>query len=189
MVEGDIHRGIIANGSQLAREERLLAIALELGLRSWWSHLVDVGVDVIQTIPFRQQGLGALLTDALDPRDIVRRVTPDPEGVGNELRRTAELLLDFGKRDSAVFHGVEEGDVIGDELHQILVRGDEDHVERVFVTAREGAHDIVGLEVVDAEEGHVEGFSHPGEVRHLGAKRVRHIGSGALVLREITLAE
>ncbi len=158
LIEGDLDRGVVADGGEVAREEGLLTVAFELGLGAGRCHLVDVGVDLVEALPFGQERLGALFSDALDTGDVVRRVAPDPEGVGDELGWAAEFLLDLRKRDPAVLHGVEEGDVVGDELHEVLVRGDENDVEFVFVTAGEGAHDIVGLEVVDAEEGHVEGL-------------------------------
>ncbi len=37
-----------------------------------------------------------------------------------------------------------------DELHQVLVRADQHHVELALVAPGQGAHDVVGLEAVDA---------------------------------------
>ncbi len=59
----------------------------------------------------------------------------------------------------------------------------------VFVTAGEGAHDVIGFEVVDAEKGDAEGLGDAGEVGHLGAEGLGHVGAGAFVVGEDAVAE
>ena len=72
--------------------------------------------------------------------------------------------------------------MIRHQLHQVLVRGHQHHVQLVLVTSGQGPHDVVGLEVLDAQKRYVEGFRDALEVRHLCAQGIGHLGSGALVL-------
>ena len=129
LVEGDGDRRVGADGREVLRQVGAVALLGELGAGRRRGDLVDVGVDVVEALPGRQQRLHALLADALDAGDVVRRVAPDAEGVGHQRRRAAELRLDLGQSDPALVHRVVDRDVVGDQLHQVLVRADQDHVE------------------------------------------------------------
>ena len=177
-----LHRRIGADGGELARQECVVPVALELGASPRGGHFFDMGVDFVEALPAGEQRLGALLPDPLDPGNVVRRVSPDAESVWDELRRATELLLDLGVRDAPVFHGVVERDVVAHELHEILVGSDKDDVEFIFVAAGQGSHDVVGLEILHAQERNVEGLRHPREMRHLLAQGARHVGPCALVV-------
>ena len=83
--------------------------------------------------------------------------------------RHAEDVFDAGGiEDEVVFGGVEDADVVVDELHHVLVGGDdEDVVAEGGELAGEGADDVVGLEAFVAEDGDAEGFEGAADVGKL----------------------
>jgi hypothetical protein len=67
--------------------------------------------------------------------------------------------------DEVVFHGVEDGDALVDELHHVLVGGDdEDFVTQGGEFAGEGADDVVGFKAFVEEDGDAEGFEGAADV-------------------------
>ena len=74
-------------------------------------------------------------------------------------RRYPEFLDDFGTADLAILHRVEHDHAIGDELHQILVRGDDGgYGAGLARLAHIGRDQIVGLVTLLLEAGQIEGL-------------------------------
>ena len=63
--------------------------------------------------------------------------------------------LEISCLPGAIPDAVEQMDAIGDQLQEVLVRADQDHVEVLRVAFGQGAHDVVGLETVEAQEGNL----------------------------------
>ena len=73
-----------------------------------------------------------------------------------------------GVEDEVVFGRVEDADVLVDELHHVLVGGDDvDVVAERGELAGEGADDVVGLEALVVEDGDAEGFERAADVGQL----------------------
>jgi hypothetical protein len=106
----------------------------------------------LQVAPLADQLRRTLLPDALHSRNVVARVAHQRAQVENALRRHAEALLHLGWTETAVLHAVEERDPLADQLHQVLVRGDDRHPGLGRRLLHQGCDDVVGLEARDLED-------------------------------------
>ena len=113
-----------------------------------------------------RRGLDA---DAGHARHVVGRIADQRLHVDDLFRRHAEFLDHLGAADLLVLHGVEHDDAVGDELHQILVRGHDGRGGAGFAgLAHIGRDQVVGLEAVLLQARQVEGvhrFAHELELR------------------------
>jgi len=146
-VEVELERQIGAQGGELLGQERHVGVRFELFAVL---HLGDLGGVLdggLDGAVLLQDHLRALGANALDSRNVIDAVAHQRQQVGNALRRHPVLVLHAGAvvRDAALALG-EHGDAIVDELQQVLVLGDDDHLDAGSLRlARQGADGVVGL--------------------------------------------
>ncbi len=96
--------------------------------------------------------------DARHARHVVGRVADQRLHLDDLFRRHAEFLDHLGAADLLVLHGVEHDDAVADELHQILVRGDDGGGGAGLAGLPDiGRNQIVGLEAGLFQAGQIEG--------------------------------
>jgi hypothetical protein len=121
-----VQRHSIVERDQLFREPRVarivdkrLAAFLLLDLASAREQRLEIAVIADE--------LGSRLdADARHARHIVGRIPDQRLHVHHLLGRHAEFLHHFGNADTAVFHAVVHEHTVAHELHEVLVRGDDD---------------------------------------------------------------
>ena len=105
--------------------------------------------------------------------------------------RDAEGGFDAGGiEDEVVFGRIEDATRRRDELHHVLVGGDDKNVvaQRGELVA-ERADDVVGLEAFVAEDGDAEGFERAADVGELLGEVGGHLGAVGLVAGVVDLLE
>jgi hypothetical protein len=125
---------------------------------------------------------GRFLPDAADAGDVVDRVPHEPEHIGHARGRDAEPALDLGHADAAVAKRVEEGRALVDELHHVLVAGDDDRLHaRSGRLRRQRADDVVRLDAPLLDDGEPQGCHQSPDVGDLGTELLRHRATALLV--------
>ena len=186
-VEGDRHvapdrgQGLRqASGLGLAGERRADLLRTPEPARL---HVVEVLEDPLDRPEPRDERARRLLADALDSRDVVDRVPHEAHHVGDERRVDPEAGTHLRGAEAAVAHGVEEGRPLVDQLHHVLVAGDDHGLEPGGARLRgERADHVVGLHARDFDHRQAEGVDDPADVAELGAELVRERGTVLLVL-------
>ena len=164
---------------QRLREARLLR---EVDERLPALRLLDFGGT------FEQRLEAAILIDELggrldaDPRHarhVVDAVAAERLDVDHLLRPDAEFLAHLGGTDRLRFQGIEHADAVVDELHQILVGGDDgDAGAALLKDARVCRDEVVGLVIGRLDPAEVEGLrrlAHQLELRHEIGGRLRPV--------------
>ncbi len=123
----------------------------------------------------------ALFADARHAFDVVDAVAHQREDVHDLVRTYAELFDDaVGVEPEAFVARVVDLDAVADELEEVLVAGDDRHVEAGLARlSRQRADHIVGLVPRESEHGHAEGFArlaHPGHLFDEVGRHRRPIG-------------
>jgi len=123
--------------------------------------------------------------DAGHAGDIVHRVAHQGLQLDQLARRNAPFLHHLGRPDRLLLHRVQHGDAGPDELHQVLVRGDDrGAVPHGLGGQRIGGDQIVRFPVGQLDGGDAEGgggIAHQGELRAQFLGRLRALGLVALV--------
>ncbi len=169
---------------QLARQPHLVG-EIDQGLAALvLLDLAGARQEGVEVAVFVDQQGGGLDPDARRARHVVDAVAAQGLDVHHLLGRNAELLDHLLAPDADVLHGVEHGDAVADELHQVLVGGDDHHLAPgVAGGAGVGGDDVVGLVAVQLDRRHAEGaggLAHQAELRDQILGRRRAVG---LVLR------
>ena len=87
-----------------------------------------------------------------------------------------------GIGDEVVFRRIQHPHPIGDQLHHVLVAGDdEDRVAIIGGLAGERADDVVGLEALGLEDGNAKGLERAADVGKLLRQIGGHLGAVGLV--------
>ncbi len=134
---------------------------------------------------------GAFIADAGRARNVVDGVTAQGHDVDDALGRDAERLFNLGGvKDEVVLGRVQDDDLIIDQLHHVLVRGDDENLMPGFgELAGEGADDVVGLEALVGEDGDAEGLERTTDVGELLGEVGGHLGAVGLVAEVVDLFE
>ena len=169
--ELDGHAGV--DGDELFREQDVVAVVGE-------RFAIGFALDGVRCSDGRVHGgfHAAELLDEFDRTfvadagsagDVVDGITAEGHDVDDFCGRHAENFFDLGGiEDEIIFGGVEDADVLGDELHHVLVRRDDvDVVAERGELVRERADDVVGLEAFVVKDGDAEGFERAADVRLL----------------------
>ena len=189
-VERHVERDLVVEQHELPRNPRLLGI---LDQRLAPFRLLDLAGAQQQRFQVAilddQLGRG-LDADAGYARHIVGGIAGQRLHFDHLRRRHAEFLDHFGNADAAVLHGVVHGHLVGDELHQVLVRRD-DGGDRATLAglAGVGRDQIVGLEAALLEAGQVEGAHGLADQRELRDQIVRRRRPVRLVIGIELVAE
>ena len=118
--------------------------------------LVDVGDDALEVAVLGQPLGGGLGPDPRDPRQVVAGLADERGEVAVALRRHEVPLLDRGGIHPPHLgdppDGVEQGDLVGDELEGVAVAGADDHLVPVGDRLPgQGGDDVVGLVALDPD--------------------------------------
>ncbi len=179
VVERNVELDLVVEQHQLPRNARLLGI-LDQGFAPL--RLLDLAralQERFEIAIFDDQLRGGLDADAGHAGDVVGGVARQRLNLDDLLRRHAELLDHFGNPDAAVLHGIEHRHLVGDELHQILVRGHDGGGGAALAgLPRIGRDQVIGLETNLFETGQVEsahGVADQGELRNEIVRRRRAV--------------
>ena len=139
---------------------------------------------VVQIAEFLQQLPRRLFADPRHAGDVVRGVPHQAQKVHHVRRLDAKAFLHLGDAEALFLHGVEDRCVLGDQLAQILVAGDQHHVTALRLEApRQGAENVVRLVPLQADGGDVERLDQPVDIGNLHLQVVRHGWAVGLVVR------
>ena len=157
VVERHFEIDLVVQQYQLPRNPGLLGI-LDQGLAAL--RLLDLAgaeQQLLEVAIFDDQLRGGLDADAGHTRHVVGGIAGQRLHLDHFLGRHAEFLDHLGDADAAILHGVVHRDLVGHELHQILVGGDDGGgCAALAAEPRIGRDQIVGLEAGLFQAGQVE---------------------------------
>ncbi len=185
---GEIH--CVVQADQLLGNPRLLGIGLQVLAALLLLDLVRAGQQRLEvTVGLNQFG-GDLLADARHARDVVDRIAPQRLHVDHLFGHDAELLFNVFRADHPPVHRVHHVDPGADQLHQVLVRGD-DRDGRALLLGElgVGGDQVVGLVPLLFDRGDVEGAHRLPAQRDLRGQVLRHLRPVGLVLGVDVVAE
>ena len=143
------------------------------------------GEDTLEVAIFTDQLRGSLRPDAWHPRHVIHGVADQRLRLDHLLRRHAELFHHLGWPDRLLLHRVEHIHARPDQLHQVLVGGDDGGPPAHFsYGAGVGGDKVIGLPIRQLDCRHPEsggGLAHDGELRAQLFGRFRPLGLVALV--------
>ena len=156
-----------ADGGELLGEEGLFGILLDECAGLVVGDLVGMGDDFLDGAELGDEFFGGLLPHSGHTGDVVGGVAPEAEEVDDLAAMVdAEELVHLERREYLVgLAGTAEAvhlDARGDELGEIFVGGDHNHLVETGILGgmRERADDIVGLEALAGEDGYAESLDH-----------------------------
>ena len=119
---------------------------------------------------------GSFIAYAGRAGDIVDAVAAQRHHIHDFVGRHAEDLLDLGGvADQVVLRRIEYADVLVDQLHHVLVAGDDKHrIAGVDRFAGECADDVIGFEAGQLEDGNAIGVEGAPDVGNLLREIFRH---------------
>ena len=178
--DGDRH--MVVERHQLLGKQRLLGVGLQrfapLGLLDG----IGVGEQGFDIAIFADELRRGLHPDTGHARHVVDRIAGQRLHLDDLFRRHAEPLLDLGLADAPVLHGIEHDHARADELHQVLVGGDDGDVGAGFRRLPcIGGDEIVRLEAELLDGGQVEGFGRVADEAELGPQILRRLRPVGLV--------
>ncbi len=133
----------------------------------------------------------AFVADAGRSGDIVDSVAAQCHDIDHALGKDSENFFDLGSvADEIVFGGIQDENIVVDELHHVLVAGNyEDGMRCGRGFAGESADDIVGLEAGEFEDGDAVGLEGAADVGNLLGKILGHGGAVGFVSLVFDLGE
>ncbi len=173
---GHVERDVEAQGRKLFTHESEVPVLRELLPDRRLLYPVEVGVDRIEAAEGGDQIPGRLLPYAVNARYIVRGVAGKGEKIGDERGVYAEFSGYFLSFHHQVLHGVDDGDRIPHELHQVFVaRHDKDLRVAALKPAHEGRDHVVRLEAFLFEHGDARFLD---DVLYVGELKAQVAGHG-----------
>ena len=191
--EGVLDRQGAVDGDEVFAEQDSVAVVLEGFALAFAFDGVGLVASGVEGGFYRAELLdefdGAFVADAGSAGDVVDAVAAEGHDVDDLLGADAQGGFDAGwVEDQVVLGGVEDADVLVDELHHVLVGGDDvDVVSLLGEAAGEGADDVVGFVAGEVEDGNVEGFEGAADVGLLLGEVWRSFGAGGLVAGVVDL--
>ncbi len=179
IVEPVGQRHVVLQPDQFARNARLVGIVDDRLPAFLLLDLAGAGKQRVEVAELFEKLRGGLLADARHARHVVDGIAHHRLQVDHLFGRHAPFLDDFGNADLTVLHRVVHRDCLADELHQILVGGDDGRVgARLAGLPRIGGDDVVGLETLHLDAGQAEragGFPDQPELRNEVFRRRRAV--------------
>jgi hypothetical protein len=196
VVQRTVDCDVIANTGQLTTDacrQRLGAQALGDLARAAQRHLrhrVESREHVLEIAEGLDERDGGLLADAGDAGNVVDRVAHQRHDIDDAIGRHTELGLDGSGIRPAIAHRVPQLNVGADELHQVLVAGDDDDIEsRVLIRLDHAGDDVIGLDSRHADLSQPQRRDHAVDPRNLRRQVARHFAAVRFVLRVDIVAE
>ena len=179
--QGDLF-GVDQDGAQDRGEPGQVCVVVNR-LASLAADLQCMGDDPFQVPVLGQILRGGLLPYPRHPWDVVARVPGKALHVDDSIRAHTHALHHVIGANHAVLHDVENANVGGEQLVEVLVTGDHrDLALRPGQTGGQSADDVVGLDAFDGQVGATPGLGQGLKVGPLFAQLVGHAGPVALVL-------
>ena len=181
VVKADVQRCVGFQRDQIAGNADQVGVVLQglaaLGLLDF----TGAGQKGIKVTIFVDQKRGGLQANARRAGDVVGAVTGKGLNINHFIRGNAEFLHHLIRADRLGFHRIEHVDSRSDQLHQVLVGGDDGAASPgLNRMAGKGGDDVVGLVPRGLDAGDVEGA---GGVAGQGELRTQVFGRfGALGL-------
>ena len=170
LVERGRHRCRVAQGHQAARQARLLGMIEQVLAALGLLDGRRPGQQILEAAELDQQLRRGLDPDAGHARNIVGGVAGQREDVADPLRPDPEARDHLVAIDRLLLHRVVHLDRAADQLHQVLVGGDDDHLAVLLAgVAGIGGDHVVGLVALQLDHRQVEGMrrlAHQRELRH-----------------------
>ena len=167
---GRQRRHRVAQGDQPLRDPRLLGVLEQVLAALGLLDRGGVGEQAFQIAELLEQLRRGLDPDARHARHVVRSVAGEREDVAHLLRPDPEALDHLGAVDRFLLHRVVHLHALTDQLHQVLVGGDDDHLAAGRARlAGVGGDDVVGLVAVELDHRQAERLgrlAHHLELRH-----------------------
>ena len=174
---------LVVESDELLRQPRLLGVVDQRLPALVLLDLGSTGEQRFEVAIFADELRRGLDADPGYARHVVGRIADQRLHLDDLLRRHAEFLDHLGAADLLVLHGVEHDDAVIDELHQVLVRGDDGGGGAGCAgLAHIGRDQVVGLEAVLFQAGNVEGVDRLADELELRAQIVGRIGPVRLVV-------
>ncbi len=193
-LEVELDGSVGVQRDELLREEGVRPVALQPLAVGRALHLVGALEHRLHGAELADEVARALVPDAGNARDVVDRVPDERQDVGDALGRHSPLLLDGlpveARGAAPLAAGVEDEDVVGHELQQVLVRGDDHDLQALLDRLPgEGRDRVVRLVAGDLDHRHPQRLAHAPDVRDLHGEGVVHLRAVGLVLRVLPVAE
>ena len=187
----ELHRHVDPDARQLPALPRIVGMLDQAFAVSLVGHLGGMGEQLFERAVARDELARALLADAGHPLDVVDRVAHQREHVDDLRRQYPELLFHaLGVVPRAFVPGVVDRDAVVHQLKEVLVAGDDRHLEAGrHGLRRQRADHVVGLVALRGDDRHTErlaGLVHPRDL--LGEIR-RHRRAIGLVVGDQIVAE
>ena len=153
-------------------------------------HGGDRGDDAFDIAVLGDELGGVLGADAGDAGDVVDAVAHEGLDLGDLVGGDAEFGEDFVGADRLLLDGVEHADAVVDQLHQVLVGGDDGSAEAGFGgLGGVGGDEVVGFPVGQFDGGDAEGGGGVSDEGELGFELVGGLGAVGLVVAVEFVAE
>ncbi len=195
VAQDQLHRRIRVNDRKLLRHQHRVAAVFQRLAVALAFDFLGMFERRFRRAETQNQFARAFFADPFRAGNVVDRIAHQGHHVGDFFRRHAHDLFDF----CFVHHqiglvrpraGTQHAHFPADELHHVLVAGNQEHFEARFRSLfRQSAHHVVGLEAVEFEDRQPHGFAHAPHVGELHRKLVGHRWSLRLVLVEQLVAE
>ncbi len=152
--------------------------------------LLQPGQQIVDRAEFCNQGGGGFLPDARHAFDVVDRVAHQGHQIDYRAGLHAEAFAHFARSHAPVAHRVPQRDMRTGQLHEVLVRGDDDGVDLLAGRPhRQGADQVVGLVTLQYQALNPEGLDRAVDVWNLHHQVVGRRDAVGLVGFEQVVAE
>jgi len=121
------------------------------------------------------QGKCRLLANARHSRDVIGRIPRKPLNIDHLVRLNPKFFLNGLKTNGAIFHGIPNSGLVGDQLHKILVPGDDnDRITLLFGQACCGPDEIISFKPRHFYDRQIECRGNLFDIRQLNHHVFRH---------------
>ncbi len=130
----------------------------------------------LDTAILKDEFNASLVSNAGCARDVIDGIAAQSHDIDDLFRWDAKCFRDLsGIEDEVIFLRVEHLHLRSNELHHVLVAGDdEDFMLLLGGFASEGTDNIISLETHGLDDGDTKGFKRAANVGHLAAKILGH---------------
>ena len=173
------HGGVVGEADQFAGQAHLVGEAHQGLALLRLLDLVGALQEGVEVAELGEELHRRLDADAGRARDVVDAVAGQGLDLHHPLGAETEFLDHLLAPDLQLLHRVEHADLLVDQLHQVLVGGDDDHLAAgLGHLSGVGGDQVVGLVAVELQRRHAErpcGLAHQGKLRDQILRRRRAV--------------